>query len=163
MLTKSRAEELFTCDFDTGELTWLSNYQRPDLIGTKAGWLNEGYWRVAADGETYYACEIVWLMAYGYIPTNTIDHSNTDKSNDALWNIRLATKGQNAANSKMNCRNTTGFKGVSFCTATQRYRASIQIDGQGKNLGRYDTPEEAHQAWASAAIEAYGAEFVRLS
>lgn len=163
MLTQSRAQELFTCNFETGELTWLFNYQRPDLIGQRAGWLNEGYWRVAVDGETYYVCQIIWLLAYGYIPTDTIDHKDTVKNNDALGNLRRASKGQNAANSKMNCRNTTGFKGVSYCYMTGKYRASIQIDGKGKNLGRYPAPQEAHQIWAAAAIEAYGVEFVRLS
>lgn len=163
MLTKNRAEELLSCNFETGELIWLANYQRPDLIGSRAGWLNEGYWRVSVDGLVYYACQIVWLMAYGYISQQTIDHRDTIKANDALNNLRLVTKGQNAVNSKMNCRNTTGFKGVSYCNSTHKYRASISIDGQSKNLGRYSTPEEAHAAWASAAIEAYGAEFVRLS
>lgn len=163
MITQQRANQLLSVDFETGELFWFFNYQRPDLHGRRAGYLSEGYWKVSIEGKIYYAAQIVWLLAYGYIPDRTIDHADTNKSNDALSNLRLASKGQNAANSKMSSRNSTGFKGVSLCSSTGRYRASITINGHSKNLGRYDSPEEAHEAWVSAAVAAFGEEFVRAA
>lgn len=163
MLTKERASQLLKPNFESGELTWIYNYQRPDLIGHRAGWMNEGYWRVAIDGETYYCAQIIWLLAFGFLPCLTLDHKDTDKANDALTNLRLATKAQNAANSKLNARNVTGLKGVSLCKTTNRYRADICIAGIRKNLGRYNTPEEAHEAWFAAAIMAFGIDFVRVA
>jgi hypothetical protein len=163
MLTKERASQLLKPDFATGELTWIFNYQRPDLIGRRAGWLNEGYWRVTVDSQTYYCAEIIWLLAFGYLPEETIDHKDTNKANDALTNLRKATKAQNAMNSKLNARNTVGLKGVSYCKATNRYRADICISGTRKNLGRYDTAQEAHETWLAAAIVAFGVEFVRAA
>lgn len=163
MLTQERANQLLKVNFATGELVWIYNYQRPDLIGRRAGRLNEGYWRITIDGSTYYCAQIVWLLAFGWLPTTTIDHRDTNRANDALSNLRLVTKAQNVANSKLNCRNTTGLKGVSFCKSTNRYRADICIAGVRKNLGRFNTPEEAHEAWFSAAIVAFGVDFVRAA
>jgi hypothetical protein len=161
MLTIDRINQLVSIDFETGVLTWIDNYQRPDLIGKRAGWLNEGYWRVSIDGHSYYCCQIVWFVGHGIWPDKTLDHIDLDKANDALSNLRLATKGQNCLNSKLSSRNTSGFRGVSFCNTTQRWRSSIRINGREKNLGRYDTPEEAHEAWKAAAASAFGSEFIR--
>lgn len=163
MLTMERASQLLKPDFETGKLVWIQNYQRSDLKGRRAGHINNGYWRLSIDGTEYYVCQIIWLLYYGYLPVKTIDHEDGVGTNDAISNLRLASKGQNAANSKMNSRNTSGFKGVSFCKATGRWRASIRINGTEKNLGRYDMPEEAHKAWVCAAVAAYGAEFVRTA
>lgn len=163
MLTLERAQELLECDTQAGYLVRKNCVQRPDRIGYEAGYYSEGYYKVSIDGFVYFRAQIVWLFAYGYIPKGTIDHADINKSNDAIWNLRIATKGQNAANSKINSRNTSGFKGVSLCKTTGRYRSSIQVNGHSKNLGRYATPEEARAAWANAAIEAYGVEFVRAA
>jgi hypothetical protein len=58
--------------------------------------------------------------------------------------------------------NKTGFKGV---VMVERYgvtkpEARIRIDGKQKHLGRFNTPQEAHQAYVEAA-EAYHAQFAR--
>lgn len=163
MITQERASRLIVYDPLTGIVTWKWNYQRPDLIGQRAGWQDDhGYWRLTIDGGTYYAAHIGWLLIHGHHPKIMLDHENNIPDDDRLDNLREATKGQNAANSKMNIRNTSGYKGASYCYTTGRWRADIQIHGQRKNLGRYDTPEEAHQVWLKAAQAAFGEEFVRV-
>ena len=159
MLTQERAKSLLALEED-GRLRWIDHYQRPDLIGKLAGSRNQGYWRLAVDGVQYYACQIVWLIVYGYIPDVTIDHEDQDGYNDRPGNLRLSTKGQNAMNSRMNSRNTSGLKGVSMCSSTGQWRADIRVNGKSKNLGRYNSAQEAHLAWRSEAIKAFGEEFV---
>lgn len=40
--------------------------------------------------------------------------------------------------------------GVSHCNRTNRYMATIRIDTKKKHLGRFDTPEAAHNAYKAA-------------
>lgn len=44
--------------------------------------------------------------------------------------------------------------GVYLEKKRNKYRAQAWIDGKQKTLGRFDTPEEAHQAWLKAKQEA---------
>lgn len=164
MITQELVKKLFDYNAETGELTWLASYQRPDVVGKRAGWFDEstGYWKVAVERINLVAAKIIWLWVHGELPHLVPDHKDNNRSNDRLDNLRLATKGQNSINSKKNSRNTSGLRGASLCKVMGRWRSSIRIQGVSLNLGRFDTPEEAHQAWYDAAIEAFGEEFVRV-
>lgn len=144
-----------------GGLYWINHPQRPDLIGHRAGHINNGYWRLTFGGVSYYVAQLVWYIHTGEWPTFTIDHRDTDGLNDRFENLRRATKGQNTANSGLRYDNTSGLKGVSYCTATGKWRASIRINGREKNLGRYAEKEVAYQAYLTAANQHFGPEFVR--
>lgn len=161
MLTRERILHLLHVDLEAGKLYWKNHYQRPDLIGCEAGSINQGYRRLAIDGVQYYSCQIIWFVARRTWPHFTIDHKDEDKLNDSIYNLRKASKGQNIANSGINVRNTSGYKGVSWSAG--KWRADIRVNGKGIYLGRYNTPEEAHNAWYKAACDAWGKEFVRAS
>ena len=87
-----------------------------------------------------------------------VDHKDRNGLNNQKSNLRLAPAGGNQHNQGKNKRNSTGFKGVS--ERKGRYQASIGFQGRLRYLGRYDTPEEAHEAYKKAAIELHG-EFAR--
>lgn len=53
-------------------------------------------------------------------------------------------------------RNKTGFKGVSFCSRTQRWVAQIKADDRARFIGRFPTPEDAARAYDDAAQAAWG-------
>lgn len=163
-MNKAFLETILRYERETGALYWLASHQRPDRIGERAGWFDTsvGYWKIALGPNTYLAAKVIWCLAYDEWLENNPDHKDLDRGNDRLDNLRKTTKSLNAANSSLNSRNTVGLKGVSYCSATGRYRASIQVDRKSINLGRYDTAEEAHEAYIAAAIDAFG-EFARAS
>ena len=72
-------------------------------------------------------------------PDNSIDHINQDKKDNRLCNLRKATNAENQQN--------INRKGCSFDKACNKWVARIQLNGKSKNLGYYDTEEEAHEAY----------------
>lgn len=160
MITIQQIDKYLHVDITEGTVFWKHHDQRPDLIGRECGSANQGYRRMRLCGYEFYRCQLIWFVAYGEWPTFTIDHADANTLNDSIDNLRKATKGENAANSGLNSRNTSGYKGVSFCSITGRWRASILINGHSINLGRYTTEIEAHDVYLKVAKYAWGS-FVR--
>jgi hypothetical protein len=98
----------------------------------------------------------------GMPDSDCVDHIDADTLNNRRANIRPATKGQNSMNRPVQSNNPSGFKGVTFDKERQKWRAYIKRDGIRKALGRFDTAEQAHAAYA-AACEIYHGEFGRSS
>ena len=57
--------------------------------------------------------------------------------------------------------NKSGFKGVTWSTAANKWAASITINGKRKHLGTFASAKEAHNAYCRAAENAFG-EFARF-
>lgn len=91
-----------------------------------------------------------------------VDHINGDVSNNTRDNLRVASKRQNGRNRKVNGNSKSGYKGVSFYARSKAWRACITLNGKGKTLGYYATPEDAARAYDLAALEHFG-EFARLN
>lgn len=85
-----------------------------------------------------------------------VDHRNGDGLDCRRHNIRVATNGQNMWNRGRTKKNRSGFKGVSWDSVNQKWRANIKYGGKVKNLGRFVTPEEAHEAYCRAAEKFHG-------
>lgn len=103
----------------------------------------------------YYRHLVVWMLHYKYWP-GQLDHKDRDTLNDSIENLREATQSQNNANQAIHKRNKSGYKGVCLCSQTGKWRATIQVYGKYMNLGRFDTPELAHEAYMEAARYHYG-------
>lgn len=82
------------------------------------------------------------------------DHINGDTLDNRRSNLRIATRGQNIANSKLRKDNTSGYKGVYMFR--NKWVAHIQVDGKKIWLGGYDKPEEASEAYKVAAQYYFG-------
>jgi hypothetical protein len=85
-----------------------------------------------------------------------VDHEDGNGLNNCRYNLRPASTINNAGNKRMSKNNTSGFKGVTFHKHNKRWQAQIGMNGRTRNLGYYDTPEEAHEAYVAAAIEYFG-------
>lgn len=156
MLTQERLKRLMTYNPETGEFIWRVRWHRSrpgDKVGRS---LNVGYYRITIDGKHYYLHQLAFLFMEDRIPTHDIDHKNGDKIDNRWDNLRVAGKQGNQANSPMKSTNTSGFKGVSFCATTKRWRASIRHNGREINLGRYNTKEEAAKAYEVSSVRLFG-------
>ena len=90
------------------------------------------------------------------------DHIDGNGLNNSRENLRSCNKTQNAQNSKINSRNKTGYKGVTFYKKSGKFYACIRIKGKTKPLGYYINKEEAALAYNQAAVKYFG-EFARLN
>lgn len=81
-----------------------------DYVGNKTP---RGYYETSVNGKKYLTHRIVWeLFNGGILEGMTIDHIDGNPSNNKIENLRLATKMENARNSKKRSHNKTGHTGV---------------------------------------------------
>lgn len=77
-----------------------------------------------------------------------VDHWDKDTLNNLDSNLNIVTTSQNLQNrNSIYPRNTTGYKGVSYCRRTGKYIAQIKINKKHIWLGRHDTAEKAHEVY----------------
>lgn len=150
----NRMRDLFSYEAETGHL--ISKYTEapagsPNQFGHLAVTV-----RVSGRVRTFLVHRIAWLLAYGDWPEGQLDHKNGVPTDNRLCNLRACTHGQNMMNRKAQS-NLTGFKGVYRGNSIKpRYRAEVTANGKKYGLGTFDTPEEAHQAYLSAAARLHG-------
>ena len=90
-----------------------------------------------------------------------VDHVNGNSLDNRRCNLRLCSKSQNGANSKVRSNNKCGLKGVSWFAPKQKYRATIHVMRKSIHLGYFHDPVEAHIAYSNAAKRYFG-EFARF-
>lgn len=166
-LSRGRLAEVVDYDIATGQFTWRSR-QDPQWNGLRAGkvagrlaW--NGYRLITIDYTNYREHHLAWLWVHGEMPQGDIDHIDGDRANNRIGNLRLATRSQNLANKWDRRRNVSGFKGVSASGRKSKpWAAHIKVNGRSAFLGRYETPEAAHAAYAAKAVSVFG-EYAKLS
>jgi hypothetical protein len=84
-----------------------------------------------------------------------IDHKNRNGLDNRRSNLRLATKGQNAANAPAR-GGSSRFKGVSWDATRRKWRVQIRVNGTTRTLGRFLKERDAAEAYREAALEAWG-------
>lgn len=86
-----------------------------------------------------------------------VDHINHDVSDNRKSNLRIVTNGQNSQNRGLRKCNKSGVTGVYFYKPYGKWSARINVsDYHEKNLGYFDTFEEAVEARKKAEEKYYG-------
>ena len=85
-----------------------------------------------------------------------VDHKNRDGLDNRRDNLRVATPSQNMCNRRLQRNNNSGIRGVSYEKKRGKWSARISFNGKKKNLGYYDTADQAGEAYAAAAKELHG-------
>jgi hypothetical protein len=167
-LTQIRLKELLHYDPETGVFTWhfrpLSDFANKNAHGTwnsryagkRAGVdIGHGYRKISINNRRHYEHRLAWLYMTGKWPAALIDHRNENGSDNRWDNLREATKVTNGANRHAPCvNNKTGFRGVT--PNKNKYMAQCHTRGGPHYLGLFDTPEEAHAAYAKALTARVG-------
>lgn len=156
-LTQARLKELLRYDPDTGVFTWAvkrpaSRARVGDVAGHKSA---RGYLVISLCSTQEYAHRLAWLYVHGAFPSKGLDHIDGDKLNNRIANLREATQAQNLQNIGSR-RNSTGYTGVrirSDRSAGKLFAAQIMVNRKNINLGYFDTPEEAHEAYLKGKAE----------
>lgn len=142
---------------DTGVFTWKQGRRRGKIAGcihrdSKRNSQSYKRWQIVIGATHYKAHRLAWFHVYGYWP-KLLDHINGDGCDNRISNLREATPGDNAANSRHK-RGATGFRGVSYFK--NGYMAQISVGNKSVYLGRFPTAEAAYAAWCEAAVTLRG-------
>jgi len=157
--TQDRVRELLDYDPLTGIFRWRAN-RNSALVGAVTGFTDtSGHLRIWIDGRKYAAHRLAWLYVYGEWPSAQIDHRDLNPKNNAINNLREASPAQNRWNAR--ALREDGRKGV-VARAGGKWEASIWASNKRHYLGRFDSAESAHAAYAAAAIKHHG-DFARVS
>jgi hypothetical protein len=85
-----------------------------------------------------------------------IDHINGDPLDNCLSNLRIVTAQQNLMNRKPGRSNTSGVVGVTWIKKSQKWRASIGLDGKTIPLGYYKDFNDAVEARHQGELKYFG-------
>jgi hypothetical protein len=91
----------------------------------------------------------------------SVDHIDGNKLNNQKSNLRVATKSQNAMNSKIRNDNTSGHKGVNWSKVHHTWVARVKVSGKEVYSRNFNTLEEAIEA-RDGAVMKYHKEFSKL-
>lgn len=135
----------------TGHLYWkknISNLKAGDI----AGWVHEdGYIRLIIQRKaSFMGHHLAWFLHYGEWPEFELDHKDRNRSNNAIRNLRRSNAKFNMQNRGVNKNNKSGFTGVLWRKASEKWIASISVNNKRHHLGSFDTKEEAASAYKKA-------------
>ncbi len=146
-LTQKIVKELYIYDPETGELFDRKTGKR---LGHKCG-SRGAYLAIHINRKTVYIHRIAFLYWHGRMP-DQIDHRNGISWDNRIENIREANYSENGQNRTKQENNTSGYMGVSWdrMLRNRPWKAVIKVDGKYITIGRYVTPELAHEAYCEA-------------
>jgi len=158
MITQAELQELLNYNPENGLFHWKENKKGHVKKGDLAGSAHiKGYIRIRIKGKDHLAHRLALIISGIEIPENKqIDHTNGDKKDNKLANLRLVTYDQNNQNVGRRKDNLSGFKGVGFDSRRKKWRSRIRSNNKMLWLGYFNTPEEAHEAYCREANKLHG-------
>ena len=124
----------------------------------KASIRKDGYGRFRVDGKTILAHRYAYKLHTGiYDNSIELDHICNNRRCVNPAHLRPCSRIENSRNRL----STREFKGVSWHKRICKWQAQIKINNCNKSLGYFQTPQDAHEAYKRAALEAFG-EFVNF-
>jgi len=160
-LTVDLVREFYNYDSATGNIKRRvgrgTRWYKGEIVGTVG---KNGYRYIGINRKLYLAHRVAWLIYHGRWPVADIDHINGDKDDNRMANLREATRSENNINSITPRNNTSGHKGCYYDKRRSCWYAEIWVNKKKIFLGRFDSSQEAGEAYQAAAQKYYG-EFAR--
>ncbi|WP_241575047.1 HNH endonuclease [Rosenbergiella nectarea] len=157
MIDNSELQRLLNYDPETGLFYWKVRMSNRVKAGDLAGVINgSGYRIIAIKGKIHYAHRLAFLWMTGRLPGKFVDHVDGDRSNNIWVNLREASALQNAHNQKLNKSNTSGIKGVHYDKATNKWLATLKVNGKPTYLGVFSEISQAEAVIKQARQNFHG-------
>jgi hypothetical protein len=159
-ITPEELRELLDYNPDDGTFVWKERAQKSfnkRYAGKEALTANHnnGYKQGTINGGTYYVHRVAFAIYHGRWPSDQIDHINGHKTDNRIANLREVTVSENRKNLSRSSANKSGTTGVHWHNQSNRWRATIDVNGQKKQLGVFSDKREAVLARKAAEVE-YG-------
>lgn len=155
-MTQARLKELLDYDSSEGIFRWKSPQSNRVKIGAEAGSVaSNGRRYISLDGVPHMAHRLAWLYEYGVWSDKSISANDGDYLNLKISNYTEETFSSIARKGRHRSTGSSGIKGVSWDKSKNRWLAYITRDYKMRHLGRYETKEEAAEAYRRAA-DGYG-------
>jgi hypothetical protein len=125
-------------------------------LGDKVGTLHHsGYLQTTLNGKIVFNHRIIYAMHYGSCP-KMLDHIDGNRLNNRIENLRPATYSQNLCNKGMQSNNTSGYRGVSECSKTGKWRVEVWLNKKYRYFGLYRDIELADLVACMAREKLHG-------
>ena len=133
--------ELISYSVVTGKCYWKKDVANNVKAGSEAGNVAGDRLKVTIGGKYLQLSRVIWKIVTGEEPgaLNHVDHEDEDAMNNSWHNLRVLTPEDNN-------RNKTKRPHVAQLRSGG-WVARFKQDGITKQLGHYDTREEAVAAW----------------
>jgi hypothetical protein len=152
--------ECFDYSPDTGALTWKARPRTHFLteskwkrhlsldVGREAGTLNANGYRVVrlTHGGTaglFPVHRVIWALLHA-VDASVVDHINGNRSDNRRANLRELSQSENV---RKKAPVKAGLRGAHYDKVRGKWLSQIRIDGRQQFLGRFDTEQEAHEAY----------------
>lgn len=136
---------------------WVSNFANKEAGTPQNQPCGAKYWAISISGLKYRLHRIVYALTNSVDPEEMqIDHIDGNGLNNNKNNLRLATPSDNQHNKKVHRNNKSGKRGVCRDEKNNKWRACITYKGKHIGLGRFNTIEEASDAYERKAKELFG-------
>lgn len=148
-MTREELIKILNYDQHTGIFTWKvkSGSRSAGSVAGNVQVDKSGYKciHIKIKGVSYKAHRLAFLIMQGFTP-ECVDHENCDGTDNRWLNLREASKQGNSYNRKKSCKNTSGFKGVSWYPRYNKWCARVCVDGKRITLGYFSDRNQAVDA-----------------
>lgn len=96
-----------------------------DILGSATV---NGYSEIRFLNRNFFVHNLIWLWHYGTWPVGELDHINGVRTDNRIENLRDVDRGVNLRNAKMKSTNTSGFTGVYFNKALNKWQGRVMVN-----------------------------------
>lgn len=146
--------------FDKADMPLIEKYELW-ITASKRGPKNRTYYIRSCLKEDGIIKKAIHRVIMNAQKGQLIDHINHDGLDNRRCNLRICTHTQNNIN-RRKFKGASVFKGVSWCTRLNRWRAQIRPSGCSIYLGYFKHEKDAARAYNEKAKEMFG-EFACLN
>lgn len=135
-----------TC-YKTGEIEKIHR-QRGHAVRTFGSKTRYGYMRTQAGGKYMMVHRLIaQAFLLDWNKCLDVDHIDGDRQNNAINNLRMATRAQNTRGyNKKRTGVSSQYRGVCWNKRFRKWEAYLKINGKQIGVGRFDDEEEAARA-----------------